>query len=393
MTGKQFLILLIAVVVLGGAGLALVWRDVDDYRASGAKIGAKLLPSLKIADVAQVRLQDAKNQATLVRKDKFWVVQERDGYPASFQDISDLMIKLVELKVTQSEQVGESLWPRLDLAEPGAGKGKENGAGTLIEFKDAAGKPLTRVVLGKKVLKKDPLNPLPAAKDGVPAGRYVRVAGAKETVVVVSDPLNAAEARPGRWLSKEFFKAERIRTLAAGPEGAAPEWKIARNEEWGQWKFAAGGGDLNPSAAVMATNKLAQLSFSDVVPDPKAADAEKPRVVVAETFDNLVYTVRMAKKKDSDDYVVNFTVTGEPPKQRPAEKGEKKEEAERRDKDFAQSQKRLEQRLALERALSKWTYVIPKGEIEPLLAGRDGMVAPKRGEKPQPGMPPFGMMR
>lgn len=368
MNRQQFLILLIAVVVLGGAGLAVVWRDVDDYRASGARIGAKLLPSLKIADVAEMRLQDAKSETTLVRQEKTWVVKERAGYPASFQEISDLLIKLVELKVTQSEQVGESLWPRLEVAEPG---GKGGGAGTLIEFKDAAGKSLGRLVLGKKVLKKDPLNPLPAAKDGVPAGRYVRVAGGKETVVVVSDPLNAAEARPGRWLNKEFFKADRIRALAIGPEGAAPAWKIARGEEWGQWKFAAGGGDLNPSAAVSIVNKLGSLSFDDVAIDPKADEADKPLVAVAETFDNLVYTIRMARSKGAEEYLVRFTVTGEPPKQRAAEKGEKPEEAARRDKEFAESRKRLEQRVAGERALGKWTYVIGKREIEPLLASRN----------------------
>lgn len=389
MTRKQFLILLIAVVVLGGAGLALIWRDADDYRASGARIGAKLLPNLKIADVAEVRLQDGKSQATLTRKEKHWVVQERGGYPASFQEISDLMIKLVELKVTQSEQVGESLWPRLDLAEPGAAK---DGVGTLIEFKDGAGKPLTRLVLGKKVLKKDPLNPLPAAKDGVPAGRYVRVAGGKDTVIVVSDPLNSAEARPGRWLSKEFFKIERIRTLAVGPEGAAPGWKIARSEEWGQWKFVTGG-DLNPSAAVTAVNKLGSLSFDDVVADVKGQATDKPVVAVAETFDNLVYTMRMAKKTGAADYLVNITVTGEPPKQRAAEKGEKKEETARRDKEFAESRKRLEGRIALEKVLGQWTYVISGRELEPLLMSRADMLPPKRGEKPVPGMPgmPFGM--
>jgi len=164
--GRQFLILLLAVAVLGGAGLALVWQDVSDYRASGAKIGAKLLPELKIADVAEVRFQDAKNQATLVRKEKTWVVQERGGYPASFQEISDLLIKLVELKVTQAEQVGEKLYPRLQLADPGKGEG----SGTAIEFKGAAGKPLARLVLGKTVLKKDAMNPLPSAKDGCPPG-------------------------------------------------------------------------------------------------------------------------------------------------------------------------------------------------------------------------------
>ena len=384
MSRRQFFVLLAVLVVLGGAGLALVWLDVADYRASGAKIGAKLLPKLKIADIAEVRLQDAKSQTTLARKEKTWVAQERGGYPASFQEISDLLIKLVELKVTQSEQVGASLYPRLDLADPAQGGDvaaprRGAGTGTAIEFKDAAGKTLARLVLGKKILKKDPLNPLPAAKDGVPAGRYVRVeSAAGDTIVVVSDPLNSVEAGPGRWLNKDFFKADRIRTLAVGPEGGAPRWKIARNEEWGQWKFAAGGADLHPSAAVMAVNKLGTLTFSDVAPDPKAEAVDKPLVTVMETFDKLVYTVKLAKKAKGDDYLVSFTVTGEPPKSRVPEKGEKPQDKERRDKEFAESLKRLEQRIAAEKALGKWTYVVAKGELEPLLRSREDMTIPKR---------------
>jgi hypothetical protein len=383
MNRKQFLILLAALVVLGGAGLLLIRQDIADYRASGAKIGAKLLPSLRIADVAEVRLQDAKNQVTLVRKEKTWAVEERGGYPASFQEISDLLIKLVELKVTQSEQVGASLYPRLELAEPGkGGEGmgtKMEGAGTLIEFKDAAGKPLARLVLGKKVLKKDPMNPLPSAKDGVPAGRYVRVDGAKDTVVVVSDPLEKAAADPGRWLTKDFIKVDRIKTLAVGPDGSAPNWKIARDEEWGQWKFAAGGERLHPSAAVMAVNKLGQLSFNDVAADPGAEAADKPVAMVAETFDNLVYTLKFKKTAKGDDYYLTFKVTGEPPKSRTAEKGEKPQDKERRDKEFEESRKRLENRILFENVLGKWTYIIAKGELEPLLRSRSDMTVPKQG--------------
>ena len=384
MNRKQFILLLAVLGVLGAIGIGLVWQDLAVYRASGAKIGAKLLPKLKIADVAQVRLQDAKHEVTLVRKEKSWVVQERGGYPASFQEISDLLIKLVELKVTQSEHVGASLWPRVELADPGKG----DGVGTAIEFKDAAGKPLARLVLGKKVLKKDPMNPLPAAKDGVPAGRYVRVDGAGDIIVVVSDPLEKAVAEPGRWLNREFFKAERIRTLAVGQGGGAPRWMIARAEEWGQWKFAAGGGDLNPSAAVSATNKLSALTFKDVAVDPKALAAGKPVFVVATTFDGLSYAVRLTRVAKGDDYLLGFTVTGELPKQRAAEKGEKPEEKERRDKEFSEARKRMAERIAAEKALAKWTYVIAGSEVEPLLKSRDDMLAPKRGEKPP--FPPFG---
>jgi hypothetical protein len=374
---KHFLYLVIALVVLGGAGLALVWQDIAEYRASGAKIGAKLLPGLKIADVAEIRLQDPKHQVTLARKEKTWVVQERGGYPASFQEISDLMIKLVELKVTQSEQVGASLLARVDLADPGKGEG----GGRLVEFRDGSGKVLAGLILGKKVLKKDPLNPLPAAKDGVPAGRYVRVAGAQDAVVVVSDPLGKAEADPGKWLNRDFFKADRIRTLAAGPEGGAPHWKITRAEEWGQWRFAAGGGDLNPGAAVAAVNKLGSLSFDDVALDSGKEATGKPLVIVAETFDNLVYTVKLARKAKGDDYFVSFTVKGEPPKSRAPEKGEKAQDKERRDKEFAESRTRLEERIAAEQALAKWAYVIGKRELEPLLRARGEMVAPRRGRK------------
>ena len=38
-----------------------------------------------------------------MRKDNGWVVRERGDYPADFKAISDLIIKLTDLKVVQSE--------------------------------------------------------------------------------------------------------------------------------------------------------------------------------------------------------------------------------------------------------------------------------------------------
>src|SRR4051812_11325081 len=234
MNRKQFLILLVALVVLGGIGIAMFWDNISEYRASQQKIGAKLLPTFKVADVAEIDLRDAKNKVTLQRKDNGWIVAERGNYPADFKAISDLIIKLIDLKVVQADQIGESLLPRVELVEPGRGEG----VGTKIELKDGAGKTLANVVIGKKVLKKDPGNPLPAAQNGVPAGRYVRVLTGKDRVAVVNDPLNNAEASPGQWLDKDFFKAERVKTLAVSGTAGQP-WKIARDVEWGQWKFAA----------------------------------------------------------------------------------------------------------------------------------------------------------
>jgi hypothetical protein len=371
MTRKQFLILVLALIVLGGASFALFWQDISDYRASGAKIGAKLLPSLKVADVAQIQLRGAKSAVTLIRRENSWVVQERNSYPADFKAISDLIIKLADLKVVQSEAIGESLLPRVELVEPGKGEG----AGTQIELKDAASKTLANVVLGKVILKKDPGNPLPNAQNGVPAGRYVRFLEGKDRVVVVSDPLSIAEAQPGRWLDKDFFKADRIKTLAVANEGGTP-WKITRDVEWGQWKFA-GGGDLDASSAVGAVNALGNLTFNDVALDVKP-DNPSRGTVTAETFDNLIYTLRIGKATSGEDYLVGVTVSGEPPRERPAEKDEKAEQKAQRDKDFAETRKRLESRVGREKALAQWTYVVEAKQIAPLLKTREQMLAQRK---------------
>ena len=380
MNRRQLLILVIALVVLGGTGLALFWQDIAAYRSTGAKIGARLLPELKLADVARIELRDARQAATLARKDNRWVVQERGDYPANFQDISDLLIKLVELKVVQSESIGDSLLPRVSLAPPPAKPAAEvkdedaKQTGTRIEMKDASGRTLATVTVGKVVLKKDPGNPLPNAVNGVPAGRYVKVEGA-QNVAVVSDPLDKVHADPGKWLDKTFFKADRVKTLAVTREGG-PHWKITRDEEWGQWRFAAGAGTLDPSAAVAAVNQLANWTFDDVAVAANEAGG-KPVTIVAETFDHLTYTFRISARKGGD-YLLSGNVAGEPPQARTPEKGEKPEDKTRRDKDYAATLKTLQKRLARERALSKWTYVMDAKNVAPLLKDRSDLAPPKK---------------
>lgn len=365
MNRKQFLWLMLAVLVLGGAGLALFWKDLTAYRTSGASIGAPLLPGLKVSDVAKLRLQDASGDVTLELKDKVWRVAQRGGYPADFAEISGLILKLLDAKVVQSETVGASLHGRLDLLAPG--KDVKEGSGTLVELGDAAGKTLASMVLGRVSLKKDPLNPLPNARDGVPAGRHILVSGKGDNVVVVSDPLEKAVARPGAWVARDFFKVERIRRLQVSGERGS--WAIARDEEWGQWKFAAGGGRLDPSAAVSANNVLSGLSFSDVIVDDETG-AKAALTVTAETFDNLSYTIGLAPQADGN-FVLRFKVAGEPPKTRKLEPKEKPEDAEKLDKDFAENRQRLEARVMLEQARSQWAYVVPAKQLGPLLAGRE----------------------
>ncbi len=385
MNRKQFLLMLALVAVLGGSGLAMFWKTLSGYKESGAKIGAKVLPTLKAADATEIRLKDAKNEVTLVSKSGSWSVKERGGYPADVGEISELLAKLVEAKIVQSESVGASLYPRLNLSEPG----KTEGSGTLLELKDKTGKQIAHLIFGKVSLKKDPGNPLPNAVDGVPAGRYMLLEGNPQSVVVVSDPFANVDAKAGRWLAKNFFKADRIKTLTVG-EGAA-QWKITRELEYSQWKFAAGAGQLDPSAAVGAVNALGQLAFSDVAKENKV-EGDKVTIIVADTFDNLTYTIKVAKQKTGDDYLFNFVLTGEPPKTRVAEKDEKPDEIERRAKEYVDTLKRLEARAQFEKILGQWVYVMPAKSLEPMLKDRAQMVVQPRKPGDDKGGPPPGMM-
>lgn len=378
MNRKTFLILIALLVVLGGAGLALFWQDLSAWRKADVKIGSRIFDKLAINDVAQIRLKDGKGEATLALKDGRWVVKQRGDYSASVQEIGDLLLKLPDLKVVQTENVGEALLPRLNLLDP-AKADKADNAATLLELSDKSGKVIGSALLGRKVIKIEP-SPLPI-KQEIPVGRYVLTQGGP-TVLVLSDALKNADAKPAQWLARDFFKAERIKSLTASGEGA--QWKIIRSEEYGQWKFADGAGQLDGSAATAAVNALSSLAFSDLALGLKAEKFDKPRTLVAETFDNLTYALKLARKPDSADYYLSVTVSGEPPRERKPEAGDKAADKERLDKEFAESRKKLDERLKLERGLAAWTYVVAGKGLEPLLKDRAQLTAAPR-KPPVPG--------
>ena len=389
MNRKTFLILLVLLLVLGGAGLALFWQDLGVWRSTGSKIGSKPFEKLATSQVAQIRLFDGSNEASLALKDGRWVVRQRGDYSANVQEIGDLLVKLPDWKVVQTENVGASLLPRLNLIAPAEnaradakadakadGKAetktatKAEGRGTQLELADKSGAVIGSILLGKIVVKKEP-SPLPIQQE-TPVGRYVLSQGA-QPVLVMSDALKNASAKPEAWLAKDFFKADRIKSLTVSGEGAA--WKIARKEEYDPWKFAEGTGELDPGKAVAAVNALNALTFTDVATDVKPESLDKPRTFVADTYDNLVYTIKVAPKPGSGDYYLTVSVSGEPPRTRTPEANEKAADKERLDKQFEDALKKLDDRIKLEKSLGGWVYVVSAKTLEPLLKPRAELVA------------------
>ncbi len=381
MNRNQFALLVFLLVVLGLAGLMVYNRQNDVGKSGDPGLGKKLLGDLQVNDVAAIVLKQGTNELDLVKKDNLWRVRERNDYPANFSEISEFLLKARDLKVIQSEQVGPSQLPRLELV-PGTGPK----AALVVELKDQSDKTIRSLLLGKKHMQK---SSQPAAfgdmgdAGGYPDGRYVKVGADSGTVALISDALANLEPKPEQWLNKDFFRVEKARSIAVAGPAITNAWKIVRETENGDWKLADAkpGEQLDTAKSSSAANALGTPSFNDVATNlkPEQSGLDKPTVVTLDTFDNFTYTVNLGVKTN-DAYPLTVAVNANLPSERTAGKDEKPDEKTRLDKEFKEKQKKLEDKLAQEKRCQNWVYLVSSWTLEPLLKDRSQLLVEKKEE-------------
>jgi len=381
MSRKQFLAVLAALVVLAAAAAGVVLSDRSAWTPADSRAGQKALPGLQIADVAEIVIRDSSGELHLARGQAGWSVRERADFAADTDRVAALLVKLAETKIVQSEPLPESQRVRLELVEPNLSesKGKAAGAGTVLELKDAKGGPLGRLLLGKKILKSSPVASL-ARGETEATGRYLTAGGEAGTVLAVGDPLAQVESKPEAWLVKDLVRAEGVKSVTASKDGR-PRWKVTRATESLDWKLAPGGKPDLQKATDIASS-LGWVNLVDVVADPAKADTGLAHAVVldAETFDGIRYTLKVGNRA-GDNYYVGVAVAGEPRKARAPAKAEKAEDKARNDKEFEERRAKLVEKLAREKALAKWTYLVSKNGVEPLLRERSELLPAKKPKK------------
>ena len=360
MNRKQFIILLILVVIIGGGGLLIRQRSHDSWENSATTLGGKLLPNFPVNDIAQITIQSGTNEVHLIRADNLWRVRERGNYPANFSQISDWIIKLSDLKVAQSQDIGPSQLGRFDLLPPGPA----TNTATLVEFADASGKTLDSLLLGKKHMKKS-ASPSPAGMGmddaGWPDGRYVMVGNNTTTLDVISDALDNSEPNPDQWLNKDFLDVQKPGAIAVQYPVATNSWKLTRASETNDWQLADAGPKekLDSSKASGVTSPFSSASFSDVLPPdtkPEISGLTNTTTVTVNTLDGFTYAAQIGQKQ-SDNYPVTFALSATfAPAAKPAD------------------QKILADKLAKEQACQHWIYLIPTYVIDPLLKPRSDLL-------------------
>ncbi|PWU10668.1 MAG: hypothetical protein C5B50_24985 [Verrucomicrobia bacterium] len=386
---KQLLILIVLVVVLGGAGLMIYRSNQSSWETGNQGVGQKLLGKLAVNDVAAILIKSGTNEVNLVKKDQ-WRVKERNDYPANYGEISGFIIKAADLKCAQTEDISRSQLARYKLLPPGSG----TNTATLLELRDQNGKAIRSILLGKSHMHKSnrpsPMGEMGDEGGGWPDGRYVMVGTDAKTVSLVTDPLSNIEPLPGNWLNKDFFKVEKVRSISVTYPVATNSWKITRDTEAGEWKLAEAkpGEQLDSSKTSMLNNALNSPSFNDVAAASKAPEfgLDKPTLATLDTFDNFTYTVKIGQKTN-DIIPMMVSVTAKLPKERTPGKDEKPDDKTKLDKEFKDKQKPLEDKLAQEKNCENWIYLVSSWTLDPVLKERNQLLAekkeePKKDDKP-----------
>lgn len=379
MNGKQLGLLLALVVVLGGAGLLLYKNQSSSWTGGGTAVGQKLLGEFDVNAVAQIAIKHGTNELVLAKKNDLWRVAQRGDYAANFSEISSLLLKLKDMKVVQAETIGQSQLGRLELVASGTN------SPTQVEFRDASGKVVKSLVLGKRHLqKRQGGSPFGDMDDsGYADGRYVQVGGATDKALLVSDELRQLEPEAENWLNKDFFKIEKAKSIAVTFPNATNSWKLARETEGADLKLVdpKPGEELDSSKASGVANPFSSPSFNDVAVGvmPEASGLDKPTVIAVETLEGFAYTINVGAKTN-DNFYLQMAVAGNFVKERTPGKDEKPEDKAKLDKEFTDKLKKLEEKLAMEKAYEPWTYLVSSWTVDSIIKERSHFMVEKKEE-------------
>ena len=382
MNRKQFTILFVVGLVVGGLGLYLARKDSSSWKSAGEGMGAKVAADLAVNDVAEIVIKTDKTSLVLMKTNEIWTVSDRNHYPANFSDIKEFLSKVLELKAVQTEEIGESQMQRLELLEPEKGVG----SGTRVELKSKDGKAIKSILLGKKHMKKGGGgSPMGGGEEGWPDGRWLRVLGGAKAgqALLVNETFSQIEPKSDQWLNKDFFKVEKIKSLSVTHPEATNSWKITRETETGEMTLVDAQGEekLDASKIYSQANAFSSASFNDVLTGelkPEQTGLDKPVVVKVETFDHFVYAIKVGKGSGDDTHHLTVHVDGQFPLQREAGKDEKPEDKEKLDKEFKERTDKLKEKLGKEKEFEKWTYTTSKWTVEPVLKVRKDLLAEKK---------------
>jgi hypothetical protein len=386
MKPRTVIILWIIALLLGVSVFAVKKSAGDNIKSSTQRsAGQTLIADFPAKEITSIHLADADLSVTLQQKDGNWIVVERDGFNANSTEIVEFLRTLIDLKVTQGIEAGPSFAPRFGMDETSSDPAQR---GITATFKDASGKSLATISFGKNLDSVASSSPF----GGGSIGRFVRNHADESGFYAVSELFPSLSADPKNWLADEFFKIEKIQSIALTQPGTDQnEWELARDTEEADFTFTSAfpGVKIDTSAVAPLKSLFSFARFDDVVPNAeieKRASPDKLQTATIKTFEGITYVLSLQpSKSNSENFLLNVKVSGElPDKRKPAE-NEKPEDAAAADKAFDERRKAIADSIAQTRKIEPITFEVSKFTVDALLKSRTDLMDKGPGPQAQPG--------
>jgi hypothetical protein len=366
MKRQQLYFLIGAALVLAIAGT--IFQLVRSAGWKGEATDLEPFAKLPVNSVEKLVIKSSKDTATLQKTSDIWTVAERNGYPADFNKIRELVTSLWEFKVVRQLDVGPSQFGRLNIVAPGQG----DHSGVELDLDDASGKSIKSLIFGKTFGGE---NSSADQEEEAPSGdgRFVYDPSEKDKVYLSKENFYTVDPSPKSWLDKDFIRAEGVKEIERRSSSDGDGWKVSKKDEKAAWELvdAKPGETLNTT--VVASLGAFSPSFEDVkpanTPDPETG-LNKAVTVNLQTFDGFKYTLEIGGEAPEQSRFFRFKVSADLPAKRAAEPNESPDEKKKKDEEFNKQQEALKTRLAAEQKLQNWVFEVESYSLETFLKPR-----------------------
>ena len=400
MKSKTFAILILICAVLGGAAYFVMEKKPQQPKS---KLGEKLFETLPVNEIQSVSVKTAQGSVKLRKGEKIWGVEDRFNYPANYKKLTDLIMKIRDVKIGRSFPSSDDTLSRQGLYDPELADKKEDEKGTRVIFEGTGNKVLADLIIGK-------------TREGSAGGggQYIKPKSGNEIYMVDKD-FQFFEKNSSDWIEKELLKvnAEDVEEVACiNPKDQSKIFVLKRKEKGSNAELTVipEGRTADRTKMNNVISTLANFQVDDVA-DPASEEirkgfAELPYLEY-KLFDGTIYKIYPGKAlaADAEKYYVKAEVTyiAPPTAEKPAEtktekdaqanpsgnpeaksseikpvvEPEKKPEAKPEEpKDKIDTEKLSKDAAELNLKISPWIYVMPKWRYENLITQAESLLTP-----------------
>lgn len=272
---KSFLILLLVTVAAVGVAAVLVAQQPRPATIAGA--GEPVLPGLleNANRIDRIVLMSGETQLTLAQAEDDWVIENRNGFPASFERIKALVVGLGQLRRIEPKTERPERYAQIGVEDAGPGA-----TSTEVSLLDREGTPVARLILGEDSF------------SGGTGGRYVRIPG-EARAWLASGTLDLSVAARD-WAAPEVIdiagtEVQEVRIRRPGGETIVAAKADASEPHLSLRTVPPGSRPKSPDIADGFAGALTGVELDDVKPVAEVAfPPESTTHVRIETFDGLV---------------------------------------------------------------------------------------------------------